>query len=271
MKYLAVLLLVAVPAAANADERQRGSSRGAARQQASRPAPPSSVSPSAVPPRPVSPRFVSPRFEPRIGQPLRPAGWQWFVNGPRRGPRIDSPVLPAGQQWFGWRGDGRRERHWQGGWYNPYGVGVGYGYGAGYPAAEYVDERYNQVPPVEVMTKGLLRLDVTPSTGLQYYVDDTFFGTSQDLGLEFELNAGARHVEIRAAGYKPLAFDTRIDVGAVVTYRGALEPLTDGQARSAQATGNKTIYVIPGCYMGNAPPKAANLRKGCDIKRVTTR
>jgi hypothetical protein len=258
MKYLAVLLLVAVPAAADADQRQRGASRPAARQEASRPAPPQSVSPRPSP-------------QPRIGQPLVPAGWQWYVSGPRRGPQINSPLLPAGQQWFGWRGDGRRERHWQGGWYNPYGIGAGYGYGAGYPAAEYVDERYNQLPPVEVMTKGLLRLDVTPATGLQYYVDDTFFGTSQDLGLEFELNAGARHIEIRAAGYKPLAFDTRIDVGAVVSYRGALEPLTEGQARSPQATGNKTIYVIPGCYIGNAPPKAANLRKGCDIKRVTTR
>lgn len=263
MKYLAVLLLVAVPATAVAEQRQRGSSRPAARQQATSPA-----TPGAVPPRAVSPRHVP---QPRIGQPLQPAGWQWYVNGPRRGPRIDSPLLPAGQQWFGWRGDGRRERHWQGGWYNPYGVGVGYGYGAGYPAAEYVDERYNQLPPAQVMTKGLLRLDVTPSTGLQYYVDDAFFGTSQDLGLEFELNAGARHVEIRAPGYRPLVFDTRIEVGEVVTYRGALEPLTEAQARMPQATGNKTIYVIPGCYIGNAPPKAANLRKGCDIKRVTTR
>lgn len=263
MKYLAVLLLVAVPATAVADQRQRGSSRPAARQQTSSPAPPRAVSPRAV-----SPRHVP---QPRIGQPLQPAGWQWYVNGPRRGPRIDSPLLPAGQQWFGWRGDGRRERHWQGGWYNPYGVGVGYGYGAGYPAAEYVDERYNQLPPAQVMTKGLLRLDVTPSTGLQYYVDDAFFGTSQDLGLEFELNAGARHIEIRAPGYKPLVFDTRIEVGEVVTYRGALEPLTEAQPRMPQATGNKTIYVIPGCYMGNAPPKAGNLRKGCDIKRVTTR
>ena len=240
MRYLALLLLVAVPAAADADQRS-GASRPAPRQQAQRPSP-----------------------QPRIGQPLRPAGWQWFVNGPGQ-PRIVNPMLPAGQHWFGWRGDGRRERHWQGGWFPP-----SYGYGAGYPAAEYVDERQSGYPVASIQTKGLLRLDITPATGLQYYIDDAFFGTSQDLGTEFEVNAGARHIEIRAAGYKPLAFDTRIEPGEVVTYRGALEPLTSAE-RAPQAVGNKTIYVIRGCYMGNAPPKAENLRKGCNINNVTTR
>jgi hypothetical protein len=31
------------------------------------------------------------------------------------------------------------------------------------------------------------------------------------------------------------------------------------------------MYVIPGCYMGNARPEPGALPKGCDIGRLITR
>ena len=35
-------------------------------------------------------------------------------------------------------------------------------------------------------------------------------------------------------------------------------------------TGDRTLYVIPGCYVGNVPPKDVRLPANCDLKRVTT-
>jgi hypothetical protein len=31
------------------------------------------------------------------------------------------------------------------------------------------------------------------------------------------------------------------------------------------------MYIIPGCYIGNAPPVADRLRAGCDINKLVTR
>lgn len=145
-----------------------------------------------------------------------------------------------------------------------------FGYGFGYfgPAAE---DRYEPEPRERetIVTTGLLRLEITPATVLQYYVDGLYIGSSSNLGMEFALNAGARRVEVRAAGFKPLVFDTRIVAGEQTTFRATLEPLT--QPPPAQATGNPTMFIIPGCYMGNTRPSADDLRAGCDINRLITR
>ena len=119
-------------------------------------------------------------------------------------------------------------------------------------------------------TTGVLRLDITPATGLQYYVDGMFIGSSSELGTEFEINAGARRIEVRAPGYKPLMFDARFVPGGIVTRRGALEPLEDS-ATLPRASGNRTMFVIPGCFMGNTRPDPGALPKGCDIGRLVTR
>jgi hypothetical protein len=117
----------------------------------------------------------------------------------------------------------------------------------------------------------LLRLEITPGVPMRYYVDGYVVGSSAELGHDIELNAGARRVEIRAEGYKPLTFDTRIGVGVETTYRGTLERLAEGPSDPPKPTGPKTMYVIPGCYMGNVPPDRDALPKGCDARRMTTR
>lgn len=119
-------------------------------------------------------------------------------------------------------------------------------------------------------TTGILRLEITPATGLQYYVDGMFIGSSSELGTQFEVNAGARRIEIRAPGYKPMVFDARFVPGEIVTHRGALEPHQD-PATLPRATGSRTMFVIPGCFMGNARPQPGALPKGCDINRLITR
>jgi hypothetical protein len=35
-------------------------------------------------------------------------------------------------------------------------------------------------------------------------------------------------------------------------------------------TGSRTMYVIPGCYLGNVPPDQDRLPAGCDISRMKT-
>ena len=33
-------------------------------------------------------------------------------------------------------------------------------------------------------------------------------------------------------------------------------------------TGSRTLYVIPGCYLGNVPPDPSRLRQGCDLSNL---
>jgi hypothetical protein len=35
-------------------------------------------------------------------------------------------------------------------------------------------------------------------------------------------------------------------------------------------TGDRTLYVIPGCYVGNVPPQRVRLPANCDLSKVTT-
>jgi hypothetical protein len=35
-------------------------------------------------------------------------------------------------------------------------------------------------------------------------------------------------------------------------------------------SGDRTLYVIPGCYVGNVPPKDLELASHCDLKKLTT-
>ena len=67
---------------------------------------------------------------------------------------------------------------------------------------------------------GALRLEVEPKESLQIFVDGVFLGTPADLGDELELTPGTRRVELRARGYRSLAFSAEI---------------VDGRARSPTA------------------------------------
>ena len=129
-------------------------------------------------------------------------------------------------------------------------------------------------PPAPV---GFLRLDVEPRDAAQIYVDGVYVGTPADLGDEFDLVPGTRRIEVRARGYKTLTFDAEIVENRSITYRGALErdatvppPPPSPKPPVVVATGSKTMYVIPGCYLGNVSPKEIVLPAGCDISKLTT-
>jgi len=130
-------------------------------------------------------------------------------------------------------------------------------------------------PPAEPM--GILHLDVEPEESLQIFVDGAFIGTPADLGDEIGLAPGTRRVEFRARGYKPQAINVEIVEDRTITYRGALERVETAPAAlpapavvRPAAPGSRTMYMIPGCYLGNVSPKDINLRPGCDISKLTT-
>ena len=242
MRYLVVLIVLLLPINAGAEQRSRSQ----------RPA----QTPRATQPKAVIPSSVAPIERRRLdmrGERSHSSWRRWHQQG----------QMPA------WRfRRGSRYPFFGGSYYAlPYS-----GYYGFYPGE---DAGYSTAPPAEselasMRTAGTLRLDITPATGLQYYVDGMYIGSSSDLGTEFEVNAGARRIEVRAEGYKPVVFDARFVPGGLVTRRGALEPLQDS-APLPRAAGNRTMFVIPGCFMGNARPDPGSLPKGCDIARLITR
>ena len=134
---------------------------------------------------------------------------------------------------------------------------------------------------IEEPVTGRLRLEVEPADIVQLFVDGVYVGTSDDVGDELAMEPGVRRIEIRAEGYETLIFDTRIVAGQTIRYRGSLRrvaPESPPAASSGPAPvawqvspESRTIYFIPGCYMGNIPPGDVKLPSGCDLSRLIVR
>lgn len=123
-------------------------------------------------------------------------------------------------------------------------------------------------PPI-----GVLRLEVEPRNLIQIFVDGVYIGTPSDVGDELGLSPGVRHIELRAPGFKTHAFDADIVLDRSITYRATLERDPNAPPPPAPIVtkpGSRTMYVIPGCYVGNVAPTQANLRPGCDMSKLTT-
>lgn len=147
-------------------------------------------------------------------------------------------------------------------------------------------------PPDESRTAdpatGTLELAVQPRDLVQIYIDGFFAGMPSDFNGDLALEAGTHRIELRAPGYRTMSFDVRIVAGRSMTYRGSLEPLTASPSEPAAGAASPvpdpataaappapsprrtTIYLIPGCYLGNVPPEQARLSPACDVSKVTT-
>jgi len=70
----------------------------------------------------------------------------------------------------------------------------------------------------------------------------------------------------------------RIPVDGTITYDVTLKPIAAAPSSSpapvaptpSSAPAPATIYVIPGCYVGNVPPQQVTLPAGCDGKGSIT-
>jgi hypothetical protein len=202
--------------------------------------PNSRVIPSIPPPRDPPPHFtITPRGGalPRIGLPLPHIGLGPFPK----------PVKP---------GRYRRDRpfyYW--------------------PAVFYWPEPYVPVEPADAPAPpiqqppapGRLILDVQP-TSAEVFAGGYYIGVPGDFSAERGggiLDAGLHRIDISAPGYESATVHLRLSAGQSITYRGALKALPP--PATVEPT---TFYLIPGCYMGNIPPKDAHLPATCDQSRA---
>lgn len=114
---------------------------------------------------------------------------------------------------------------------------------------------------------GRLVLDVSPAHA-QVFADGYYVGVAADFGRERGggvLDAGIHRLDLSAPGHEPIAVDLRVTSGQSVTYRAALKALPPPVTAPPS-----TFYLIPGCYMGNIPPKDAQLPATCDQSRTVT-
>lgn len=152
-----------------------------------------------------------------------------------------------------------------------YGGSYGGGYGGGYFYAPDTQPTPTAPTTTTAEATGMLRLSGTPASA-QVFVDGYYVSTLADLEAQrvLTLPSGPHRVELKANDYTTTTFDVRIDPNDTVNYRAALEhvrPPAPVRAVAPTAAPAK-MYVIPNCYLGNVPPKADRLPRGCDIKRV---
>jgi hypothetical protein len=138
-----------------------------------------------------------------------------------------------------------------------------------------------------------LRVDVVPSTA-RVYVDGSFIGTVSDVNYRsggYALPAGSHRVSVRAPGYTGSAASVWIPPGQSVLYQDYLDQsFTPVRYRTASlvpvayywrpvwsfghhfptnVSGPPPTYVIPGCYMGDAPPqRPEKLPPGCKLENL---
>ena len=131
------------------------------------------------------------------------------------------------------------------------------------PALSLVEER---------VAKGSLVLQVEPAA-TQVFVDGYYVGAAEDFsgqrGGAF-VDTGAHRIELIATGFEPVAFDVKISANQSITYRHEMKPTQTAPPASQLTKIPTTFYLIPGCYMGNVPPRDAGLPPTCDLSRTQT-
>lgn len=239
----------------------------------------------AAQPEAVSPRSTqTPGLAP-IGLPLAPLGLPPGPTETRSAPATSPgslPPLPGHHKQ-------RPERP------TPIAVYLlpGYGWGPAFsaptpgPAAALAPVTVPDVSRPPRAPSGTLELDLSPRVSGQVFVDGVYVGTLDELGHELRLAEGTRQLEVRTPGFEPFPLAVRIVDGRALTYRGVLQPLPVAAAPNAHGPrpGNltepavppatppiarKPLYFIPGCYLGDVPPKEAGLPATCDPRLAVT-
>jgi hypothetical protein len=205
---------------------------------------------------------------PSIGLPLPPIG---LTPAPARDlPPPSRAGRTSGR--FGGAGEGRNRR------LGPTIIYFVPGGGWGYPTVGGLPGMSSAPPPEKKRPGGRVRLELQPGVDPQIYVDGYYVGTLDDASGELTVDAGLHKIELRAEGYETLELSVQVPADRPITYRGELKSL-DAQPAPDPAVPAPvdvpppvpaTIYMIPGCYVGNVPPAEAGLPAGCDESRAIT-
>ena len=143
---------------------------------------------------------------------------------------------------------------------------------------EVVDDAPLAPVIVEQPSVARLILDIHPPTA-QVFADGYYIGIPEDFRFEdggAVLEPGPHRIDILARDYEPVSFDVNLTRGQSATFRRTLTPIvrppkpaTDAAVNAPPAAKRPAVfYLIPGCYMGNVPPKEANLPATCDVARA---
>lgn len=123
-----------------------------------------------------------------------------------------------------------------------------------------------------------LILEIHPPTA-QVFADGYYIGIPEDFRFEnggAVIEPGPHRIDILAREYMPVSFEINLARGQSATFRHILTPIMRAPQPAPDAAVKTpptakqpmTFYLIPGCYMGNVPPKEANLPATCDIARA---
>lgn len=204
---------------------------------------------------------------PQIGLPLAPIGLPLPAMGlpPEQPQRVRQPERPGRPQ----HGNRGRESH---------GTAIVFvpSYAWPYPFlpdSEPTTSSLASPHPVHPpRATGTLRIELQSGVDPQIFLDGYYVGLYSDaLGGELTVDAGGHALELREDGYDPLHADIQVPQDATVTYRAELRwtalplpPVVEDERPPSPPPAPSTIYVIPGCYMGNVAPREALLPSGCD-------
>jgi hypothetical protein len=148
---------------------------------------------------------------------------------------------------------------------------------------EVVREVVNEAPPVPVIVEqpllARLILDVYPPTA-QVFADGYYIGIPEDFRFEdggAVLEPGPHRIDIVAPDHEAVTFDVNLARGQSATFRQVLTPISrvpqpapDAAVKAPPAKRPSTFYLIPGCYIGNVPPKEVKLPATCDVARAVS-
>ena len=132
-------------------------------------------------------------------------------------------------------------------------------------------------PPPKEAT-GRLLLSLHSGVDPQIFVDGYYVGLFSDVAGQLILDAGAHTILLHEEGFRDARVDVKIPLDGTITYDVALKPIEVAPLPAAAPVplapspvpAPSTIYVVPGCYVGNVPPQQVKLPAGCDARASIT-
>jgi hypothetical protein len=123
--------------------------------------------------------------------------------------------------------------------------------------------------PAPPPAKGSLIFRVQPGSA-QVWVDGYYAGSADDFNgspRTLALDAGPHTIELDEPAHETVRFEVKTVSNEPIVYRRELTRVSVAPPAPIPST-STPVYLIPGCYLGNVPPKDAELPATCDPSRA---
>src|SRR5262249_44571778 len=145
------------------------------------------------------------------------------------------------------------------------------------PTGEFPASPSPSPPSPPKQATGRLLLSLRSGVDPQIFVDGYYAGLFSDVAGELILDVGAHTIELREEGFRDAGVEVRIPLAGTIPYDVAMKsndaaplpsvaPIAPIAPAPSLEPAPTTIYVIPGCYVGNVPPQQVKLPAGCDAR-----